>query len=102
MIISEQHIDSIAKLGKMIRKTRKGQNLTLEEAAAICGVGVRFLRELEVGKESIETVKQGLIENGYLKSSSFLDNYIFVNYIDIRLTFEHKRKVGKILLVLEN
>ncbi len=39
-------------LGQLIRKERKNQRLTQEELAALAGVGVRFVRELEHGKES--------------------------------------------------
>ncbi len=42
----------IEKLGKIIRQTRKEQGLTQEQLAATTGVGVRFIRELEQGKES--------------------------------------------------
>ncbi|MCB1509258.1 MAG: helix-turn-helix transcriptional regulator [Hyphomicrobiaceae bacterium] len=40
------------KLGERIRKERKQQVLTQEELAAPAGVGVRFVRELEHGKEN--------------------------------------------------
>lgn len=43
--------DSLA-LGQLIRTERKRQQLTQEQLAAIAGVGVRFVRELEAGKES--------------------------------------------------
>lgn len=39
-------------LGSVIRKVRKEQRLTQEQLAAACGVGIRFIRELEKGKES--------------------------------------------------
>lgn len=39
-------------LGELIRKERKKQKLTQEALAALSGVGVRFVRELERGKES--------------------------------------------------
>jgi y4mF family transcriptional regulator len=42
----------IEKLGEIIRQARKEQGLTQEQLAAITGVGVRFIRELEQGKES--------------------------------------------------
>lgn len=42
----------IEKLGAIIKTTRKDQELTQEQLAAITGVGVRFIRELEHGKES--------------------------------------------------
>ena len=42
----------IEKLGEMIRQARKEQKLTQEQLAATTGVGIRFIRELEQGKES--------------------------------------------------
>ena len=44
--------DKIAKLGSIVRQVRKEQGLTQEQLAATTGVGVRFIRELEQGKES--------------------------------------------------
>ena len=45
-------INSVKNLGDLIRQVRKSQGLTQEQLAALCGVGVRFLRELEHGKET--------------------------------------------------
>lgn len=45
-------IDNIKGLGIWIRQARKEQGLTQEQLAATCGVGVRFVRELEGGKET--------------------------------------------------
>ena len=42
----------IQTLGPLVRQTRKQQGLTQEQLAAVVGVGVRFIRELEQGKES--------------------------------------------------
>lgn len=39
-------------LGKLIRKHRKSIGLTQLDAAGLCGVGERFLSELERGKAS--------------------------------------------------
>lgn len=39
-------------LGKAIRQHRKLMRLTQRNAAGLCGVGERFLSELERGKES--------------------------------------------------
>ncbi len=44
--------DKIKKLGEIVKKTRKEQDLTQEHLAATTGIGVRFIRELERGKES--------------------------------------------------
>ena len=45
-------INDIKMLGALIRETRKNQGLTQEHLAATSGVGLRFLRELEHGKET--------------------------------------------------
>ena len=37
-------------LGKLIREHRKSMGLTQRDAAGLCGVGERFLSELERGK----------------------------------------------------
>jgi y4mF family transcriptional regulator len=47
--------------GRLIKKTRKKQGLTQEQLAATCGVGVRFIRELEKGKESCHMGKALLV-----------------------------------------
>ncbi len=39
-------------MGKSIRRQRKFMGLTQQDAAGLCGVGERFLSELERGKES--------------------------------------------------
>lgn len=44
--------DKIKKLGTIVRRARKKQGLTQEQLAATAGVGLRFIRELEQGKES--------------------------------------------------
>jgi HTH-type transcriptional regulator/antitoxin HipB len=54
-------IDMIIKtsedLGRIIRKKRKEDGLTLHDAAAICGVSHVFLSALENGKESVQLNK---------------------------------------------
>lgn len=47
-------VNTTEQLGSLIRRERKAQKLTQEELAAFSGVGVRFLRELELGKESCQ------------------------------------------------
>lgn len=39
-------------LGRIIRQHRKSIGLTQRDAAGLCGVGERFLSELERGKET--------------------------------------------------
>lgn len=45
-------IQNTRQLGTQIRNSRKGQGLTQEQLAATCNVGIRFIRELEQGKDS--------------------------------------------------
>jgi len=45
-------IESMEQLGVIIRQSRKKQGLTQSQLAAISGVGIRFIREAEQGKES--------------------------------------------------
>ena len=45
-------IEDSASIGRLIRAERKRQNLTQQELAGLAGVGIRFLRELESGKDS--------------------------------------------------
>ena len=49
--------NKIKKLGGIVKHTRKQQSLTQEQLAAVTGVGVRFIRELEQGKESCQIGK---------------------------------------------
>ena len=45
------------QLGQRVRDTRKKQKLTQAQLAASTGVGLRFLRELEHGKETCQIGK---------------------------------------------
>ena len=44
-------------LGAIIRSQRKSKRLTIAELAAHCNVGIRFISELENGKETSEIGK---------------------------------------------
>ena len=44
---------SVKDLGKAIREARTAMKLRQAEAALLCGVGVRFLSDLERGKETV-------------------------------------------------
>lgn len=44
--------NKVEKIGNLVRQVRRDQGLTQEQLAATTGVGVRFIRELEQGKES--------------------------------------------------
>ena len=50
-------INNPKDLGKTIRQKRKSDGLTLEEAAAVCGVSYAFLSALENGKETVRLNK---------------------------------------------
>lgn len=45
-------LSSVKDLGKAIREARVAMKLRQAEAALLCGVGVRFLSDLERGKET--------------------------------------------------
>ena len=45
-------IASAEDIGRIVREKRKKDGLTLEEAAAVCGVSYAFLSALENGKET--------------------------------------------------
>ena len=52
-----QIIKDTKHIGEIIRKSRKVQGLTQQQLAAVCGVGIRFIRELENGKETCQIGK---------------------------------------------
>lgn len=45
------------ELGKLVRAHRKAQSATQGEFASLCGVGVRFISDLENGKPTMEMGK---------------------------------------------
>jgi HTH-type transcriptional regulator / antitoxin HipB len=50
-------IASPEDVGQIVRQKRKKDGLTLEEAAAVCGVSYAFLSALENGKETAQLNK---------------------------------------------
>jgi len=50
-------VQSLKDISSQIRTRRKSLGFTQAECAAFCGVGVRFLSELENGKESVHLGK---------------------------------------------
>lgn len=50
-------ISSIQDIGRLVRAQRKSQSATQAEFASLCGVGVRFISELENGKPTMELGK---------------------------------------------
>lgn len=49
-------MDSIT-LGAIVRGERKAQKLKQAELAAVCGVGIRFIVDLEAGKPTLQLQK---------------------------------------------
>ena len=47
-------VDDALQIGRLVRQRRKEAGLTLKDAAALAGVGVRFLSELERGKPTLQ------------------------------------------------
>lgn len=45
------------ELGEIIKKTRKSQGLTQPQLAMACGTGIRFIVDLESGKETCQIGK---------------------------------------------
>jgi len=50
-------INSTQELGQLVRLTRKAQKLTQPQLAAAAGVGIRFIVDLEKGKETCQMGK---------------------------------------------
>jgi y4mF family transcriptional regulator len=50
-------VTTAADIGAAIRKKRKDDGLRLTDAAALCGVGYRFMSDLENGKETAQIGK---------------------------------------------
>jgi len=61
-----KQITDTKSLGDVVKKLRKSQRLTQEQLAAACGLGRRFIVELERGKETshIGKVLQVLVALG--------------------------------------
>lgn len=57
-------VRSVADIGKAVRKKRKEDGLSLAEAAALCGVGYRFLSDLENGKATAQLGKTLQVVSG--------------------------------------
>ncbi len=50
-------IDSTSELGKLVRAFRKKQGITLEQVSGLSRLSMRFISELERGKETAELGK---------------------------------------------
>lgn len=80
-------------VSSFVKYQRKRLKLTQEELASKAGVGIRFIRELEQGKETLQMNKVNLVLDmfGFTLSPSKvqLDPYdVFLNYLkkSIRIT----------------
>mgnify|MGYP000989612110 CR=1 FL=1 len=51
----------MSKLSQFIKLKRKSENLTQEELSLKAGVGLRFIRDLEQGKETLKMDKVNLV-----------------------------------------
>ena len=56
-IIPHGNILSPEDIGNLVRAKRKSQAANQAEFASLCGVGVRFISELENGKSTVELGK---------------------------------------------
>lgn len=55
--VRENSAMTLSEFAQKVRSQRKSAGLTQAEAAALCGVGTRFLSELENGKHSLHIGK---------------------------------------------
>jgi transcriptional regulator, y4mF family len=51
------NISSAEEIGRLVRAHRKAQAATQGEFASLCGVGTRFISDLENGKPTMELAK---------------------------------------------
>jgi HTH-type transcriptional regulator/antitoxin HipB len=58
-------VESPLDVGTVIRARRKAEGFTQSRAAALCGVGLRFLSELERGKPTSEFGKVLRVLRGF-------------------------------------
>lgn len=49
------------EFGDIIRKTRKAQGMTQPQLAMACGTGIRFIVDLEAGKDTCQLGKALLV-----------------------------------------
>ena len=54
-----------AEIGKIVRQARKDAGLRQAQAAALCGVGTRFLSDLENGKTTLHLGKVLKVLHGF-------------------------------------
>lgn len=96
----------MSKLSSFIKYQRKKQKLTQEELAAKAGVGIRFIRELEQGKETLQLnkVDQVLALFGFSLSpdNQKIDAYdIFWNYLNKAIKITLTSRVIKYGIIIK-
>jgi y4mF family transcriptional regulator len=57
-------IATVKEIGRMVRETRKSQNLTQGKLAKLCNIGTRFVSDLENGKPTCQINKALIILHG--------------------------------------
>jgi y4mF family transcriptional regulator len=58
-------VEGAPEIGRVVRARRKAEGFTQSRAAALCGVGTRFLSELERGKPTAELDKVLRVLRGF-------------------------------------
>ncbi len=96
----------MTKIASFIKYHRKRLNLTQEELANKAGVGIRFIRELEQGKETVQLnkVNQVLSLFGYVVSPTKLniDPYtVFWNFFNKAVKIFLNDKTIKYGIIIE-
>lgn len=49
----DMHIETVERLGELVRAARRSQGLRQQDLAVVAGTGERFIRELEAGKPTV-------------------------------------------------
>ena len=57
MLYTRKGINKMASLSQFVKKRRKSLGLTQEDLSFKAGVGLRFVRDLEQGKQSLQMDK---------------------------------------------
>jgi y4mF family transcriptional regulator len=96
----------MTEIASFIKYHRKRLNLTQEELANKAGVGIRFIRELEQGKETVQLdkVNQVLSLFGYTVSPTklYIDPYtVFWNFFNKAIKIFLNDKTIKYGIIIE-
>jgi y4mF family transcriptional regulator len=96
----------MGNLSSFIKYQRKKQGLTQEDLAAKAGVGIRFIRDMEQGKETLQLnkVEQVLTLFGFqlAPGKQQLDAYdIFWNYVNKAVKITLTNKLSKYGIIIK-